>query len=167
MPRQNVKNLDAVLDFPPKETAPYLIVVASRLITAHYMAGIERTGVAAAQTYVLRELMRLEPQSQVDLARNLEVSKASVGETLVRLERAGLIERRRFDGDRRVIMISLTQTARAMKEALVTHSHTQVKVVREILGPEGEEMLNNLLTTLADGLRSHLEEGRSCALTGA
>ena len=54
------------------------------------------------------------PQSMGQLAEDLDVSVASVTGIVDRMERRGLVERERGTGDRRVIMVDLTETGRAL-----------------------------------------------------
>ena len=88
-------------DFPSRRTAPYLIQQLARLMAADYHARVAATGVAPAQAYVLRELWRNAPLSQVEISERLDIGKATVGQSLKRLERAGFIERRRNPDDGR------------------------------------------------------------------
>jgi MarR family transcriptional regulator for hemolysin len=60
--------------------------------------------------YVLRD----EGLTQTELARSLEVERASVGQAIDALERKGLVARRQKDGDRRVWRIVATAKARAL-----------------------------------------------------
>jgi DNA-binding MarR family transcriptional regulator len=60
--------------------------------------------------YVLRD----EGMTQTELARCLEVERASVGQAIDALERKGLVARRQKDGDRRVWRIIATGRARAL-----------------------------------------------------
>ena len=53
-------------------------------------------------------------QSMGQLAEDLDVSVASVTGIVDRMERRGLVERERGTGDRRVIMVDLTDAGRAV-----------------------------------------------------
>jgi DNA-binding MarR family transcriptional regulator len=49
-----------------------------------------------------------------DLAKAAELSPASVSTMLDTLERDGIVERRRSDSDRRVVVVTLTESGRAL-----------------------------------------------------
>jgi DNA-binding MarR family transcriptional regulator len=140
-------------DFMFKETLPYQTQFVARLLQIDYMSRIAGTGIAPAQAFVLGELWMTEPLSQVDLARRLDIGKATVGQTLNRLERAGLIERRRLATDRRVIMIHLTDKGWALREPLKTAARSQLDMLDERLGADEVRRITELMTAAAGLLR--------------
>lgn len=153
-------------DFPAKDSIGDLIASLSRLLTANFMKNLAVTGVTPAQTFVLRELMLKEPQTQSDIARCLQVSRASIGETLTRLEKLGLVERQKSPSDGRTLLSSLTPEARRLKADLVRSTFDQFSLVDSILEPEQQVVLQSLLSTLLDGIRDHLGEGVTPGLNG-
>jgi len=141
-------------DFLFKDTLPYLTQFIARLLQIDYMGRIAETGIAPAQAFVLGELWMTEPLSQVELARRLDIGKATVGQTLNRLERAGLIERRRLATDRRVIMIHLTGKGWALRDPLKSAARAQLDMLDERLGGDEVRRITNLLAQAARQLRS-------------
>lgn len=132
--------------FPPfKESLAYQAQLFARMAQNDYMARIVDTGIAPAQAYVLGELWFNEPLSQVDLARRLDIGKATVGQTLARLERAGVVERRRTETDRRVVMVHLTEKGRNLREPLRIATLDQVALLEERLGNQRVAELTALL----------------------
>lgn len=128
-----------------KSGMPYQTQFLARLLQNDYLSRIADTGIAPAQVYVLAELWFNEPLSQVELARRLDIGKATVGQTLNRLERAGLIERRRLEADRRVIMIYLTEAGRRMRSPLERATLEQAMMIEHRLGRAEVEQLTALL----------------------
>jgi DNA-binding MarR family transcriptional regulator len=128
-----------------KESLAYQAQLFARLTQNDYMARITGTGIAPAQAYVLGELWFNEPLSQVDLARRLDIGKATVGQTLARLERAGVIKRQRTDADRRVVMVHLTETGRKLREPLRIATLAQADMLDSRLGKEKIAALTELL----------------------
>jgi DNA-binding MarR family transcriptional regulator len=147
-------------DFLFKDRLPYQMQFIARLLQIDYMSRITGTGIAPAQAFVLGELWMTEPLSQVELARRLDIGKATVGQTLNRLERAGLIERRRLATDRRVIMIHLTEQGWALRDPLKNAARAQLDMLDERLGADEVRRMTDLLTRAAGQLR------RSIALSG-
>lgn len=140
--------------FPDKSGVAELIAATSRLLAGNYMRNLAMTGVTPAQTYVLRELMLRQPQTQSEIARSIQVTRASVGETLARLEKQGLVERRRSPTDGRTLLSFLTPEGEALQPVLVANTHRQNHLVSSLLSPDQEAMLQSLLTTLFDGIKA-------------
>ena len=130
-----------------KESLSYQSQLLARLMQNDYMARIAGTGIAPAQAYVLGELWLHEPQSQVELARRLDIGKATIGQTLARLERAGLVRRQRVDIDRRRIMVHLTEKGRCLREPLGRAAIEQDAMLQDKLG-------ETTVAELAEALRS-------------
>ncbi|MFT4054147.1 MAG: MarR family transcriptional regulator [Novosphingobium sp.] len=152
-PASNVCPEDDDAPFPLfKESLAYQAQLFARLAQNDYMARITGTGIAPAQAYVLGELWFNEPLSQVDLARRLDIGKATVGQTLARLERAGVIERRRTDADRRVVMVHLTEKGRELREPLRVATIAQSAMLEEKLGKDTIAALTALLNTANQSL---------------
>lgn len=128
-----------------KESLAYQAQLLARITQNDYMARITGTGIAPAQAYVLGELWFSEPLSQVELARRLDIGKATVGQTLTRLEKAGVIERRRVASDRRVVMVHLTEAGRALREPLRISAIAQNAALEEKLGKKKVEKLTEAL----------------------
>jgi DNA-binding MarR family transcriptional regulator len=143
----------ALEPFPSKQSAPYLVFLLSRLLQGDYLARIAATGIAPAQAFVLAELWQEEPLSQVELSRRLDIGKATVGQTLNRLERSGLIQRRRVSTDRRLMMIYLTERGRALREPLAQAAWEQLQTLREALGGEALNQFTELLDRTVNQLR--------------
>jgi len=140
-------------DFLFKDTLPYQAQFIARMLQIDYMSRIGETGIAPAQAFVLGELWMTEPLSQVELARRLDIGKATVGQTLNRLERAGLIERRRLSTDRRVIMIHLTEQGWALREPLKRAARAQLDMLDDRLGADEVRRITDLLVEAAQKLR--------------
>lgn len=128
-----------------KDSLAYQAQLFARLAQNDYMARITGTGIAPAQAYVLGELWFNEPLSQVDLARRLDIGKATVGQTLARLERAGVILRRRDENDRRVVMVHLTDKGRQLRNPLRQATIAQSDMLDERLGRDQVEALTEML----------------------
>ncbi|WP_340314522.1 MarR family winged helix-turn-helix transcriptional regulator [Rhizorhabdus argentea] len=134
---------DSVLEF--KFEMPYQAQVFARLLQNDYVGRIAEYGIAPAQSFVLAELWYNEPLSQVELARRLHIGKATIGQTLNRLERAGLIERQRQTDDRRVILIHLTESGRALRQPLEQAALEQRVMIRDLLGGKAVDAMGELM----------------------
>ena len=145
-------------DFPSRRSVPYLVQHLARLMMMDFLARIAGTGVPPAQSYVLRELWREEPLSQVEISQRLDIGKATVGQSLKRLERDGFVERRRSTTDGRVSVVYLTDKGRAVRAPLAAQATVQVNDIDAVLGAERARMLETLLEELVEEHRSRLKQ---------
>ena len=114
-----------------------------------------------SQTYVARELTPFELGrgqhnfllvlfaqdgiSQDNLARVLRIDKATVARGLVKLERAGYVQRRREDADHRIKLVYLTEKARGIEATLASVLSTWNDVLMQSLSDlERHEVLTLL-----------------------
>ena len=112
------------------------------------------------QNRSLALLARNEGMKQADLARNAHVRPSSVSEVLERLEKSGLIERRRDQKDRRVLRVYLTDKGRAKNESNSARWYRFVGHLMEPLNEAEKESYLQILQKLqsqADLLESRLE----------
>lgn len=148
-----------------KKTLAYQAQLLARTTQADYLERIRIAGIAPAQAYVLGELWLEEPLSQVELARRLEIGKATIGQTLQRLEKAGIIERRRVAADRRLAMVHLTEKGQTLREPLRIGALEQDELLLRKLGSERIALLTDLLEQsnrlLSSGLASDAAETES------
>ncbi|MCG2799495.1 MAG: MarR family transcriptional regulator [Cellulomonas sp.] len=103
------------------------------------------------QGRVLALLSLREPLRQKDLGYLLGVRSQSLGELLVKLERAGLVRRTPDESDRRSMTVELTDAGRlAADEAKGRASDDDDPFA--VLTPEQREQLGTLLTLVTDAL---------------
>ena len=77
-----------------------------------------RFGLTSSQSGVLRTLFDRGPLSSADLSRSLFVTPANITGIIDRLEKKGFVERVRKEGDRRVALITLTDTGLELSQQL-------------------------------------------------
>src|SRR5699024_8802504 len=88
-----------------------------------------------------RALLRLAEQGEVtagELARAADLTPASVTAMLDHLERDGVVQRRRSETDRRVVLVALTEQGRAL---VAEKSARWAAHWRETLGDVGDQEL--------------------------
>ncbi len=79
---------------------------------------LEDQGLSRTQWRLLAYVLRQEGLTQTELARHLEIERASAGAAIDALEKRGLIERSQHATDRRVWRIIPTHAAKAMLSSL-------------------------------------------------
>jgi DNA-binding MarR family transcriptional regulator len=78
----------------------------------------KRYGLTGPQSAVLRNLFNNGPMSSAQLSRALYVTPSNITGIIDRLEKKQLVERIRKKGDRRVALITLTDSGRELSRAL-------------------------------------------------
>lgn len=119
-----------------------------------YHSGASRTG----QGRILHILDQEGPVSQKDLQERLDIQSGSISEILTKLEREGLIERRKDERDRRRVIIYLT--GKGAKHARLYHAGRHEKDWFSALSEDEREQLKGLLQTLLTSWREEEGEAR-------
>lgn len=111
-----------------------------------------RSGTHRGQGRVLA-LLRLHPEiGQRKLAHLLDMRPQSLGEVLMRLERAGLISRAQAKNDRRAFVISLTAEGKKAADA-VGDEQRETDRIFDFLTKDEREHLTTLLTHVREELQ--------------
>ncbi|MCI4661417.1 MAG: MarR family transcriptional regulator [Neomegalonema sp.] len=104
------------MSFDRTRSAGYLTNHAARLFALALHERIRPLGLAPAQFMTLLELWEQDGRTQSELVARLDVEQATMANTLARMERDKLIERRPHPKDRRAYLIYLTERARELRE---------------------------------------------------
>ncbi len=132
-------------------TAVFLkLMRASSVVTNRVFSQIPgaRSG---GQFVVLEALHTLGPMRQSDLAYKILRTTGNVTQLVDRLERDGLVERRRSDTDRRVVVVSITDKGRRRIERTLPDFLRVVNKEFEVLEDEELIMLGDLCRKLGLG----------------
>lgn len=102
-----------VTDVDPLESWPTgrLLSAAARLVEHEWNTHLARWDLNHAGLAVLH-VLGSGPMTQRALAAAVQVEDQTMSRTLERLERSGYVERRRDPGDRRRVVVSVTETGR-------------------------------------------------------
>ena len=95
------------------ESLHYLLMKSYSVLNRKILAGVGALGLTPGQPKVLDYLSRFGERDQKTIAAYCEIEPATVGSILARMEAAGMIVRRRRPGDRRALLVSLTERGRA------------------------------------------------------
>jgi DNA-binding MarR family transcriptional regulator len=93
----------------------FALYSASRAVTRAYAPLLEPLGLTYPQYLVLLVLWQGDRLPVKDLGERLALDSGTLTPLLKRLERQGLIERRRGEDDERVVRIHLTAAGRALR----------------------------------------------------
>lgn len=104
-----------------EKTIKEIVGAIRRLVRAVYLDTSKmsrRYGLTGSQSGVLRNLAVHGPISSARLSRELYVSASNITGIIDRLERKRLVKRARPENDRRVALISLTETGEELTRSL-------------------------------------------------
>jgi MarR family transcriptional regulator, organic hydroperoxide resistance regulator len=104
-----------------EETFPvsYSIFAMARTHRAIAAAELAQLGLFPNQEIMLIQLAASDGLPQKTLAQTLKVNHATVTKTVGRMEKAGLVERRESDQDRRITLVYLTPAGRALHDKVI------------------------------------------------
>lgn len=131
--------------FSRDNSAGFLANHMARLFERGLARRIAALDLAPAQFMTLLELWREDGVTQRDLVERLDVEQATMANTLSRMERDGLIERRPDEKDRRARRIHLTARARALEETAIEQATAQNDVALAGLDPEERAVFLDLM----------------------
>jgi DNA-binding MarR family transcriptional regulator len=124
----------------------------TRRLRRTFDTSFEQFGLTRTQWRALAYLYRTPGMTQTELARELELERASVGQAIDRLEELSLVERRSAVNDRRVWHIHLMPAAVELLPKL--RAEADAVYGRLLAGTDIDELdrLSALLATMQDNL---------------
>lgn len=97
----------------------YSIFAMARTHRAIAGAELAQLGLFPNQEILLIQLAASDGLSQKTLTETLRISHVTVAKTVGRMEKAGLVERRASDKDRRISLVFLTPAGRALHDRII------------------------------------------------
>lgn len=97
----------------------YAIFAMARTHRGVAAASLARLGLFPNQEIMLVQLAAADGLPQKTLAETLQVSHPTIAKTVARMERAGLVERRTSEEDRRVSLVFLTEAGRRLHQDVI------------------------------------------------
>ncbi len=141
--------------FKKMESAGYLINHTARLFALGLREQIAPLGLAPAQFMTLLELWREDGLAQKDLVERLDVEQATMANTIARMERDGLVERRPNPEDGRTRSVFMTARARSLKDAATKAAQEVNQEYLSVLTPDERkqmiEMLQRIIVSRVGG----------------
>jgi len=119
MPIKRKRRGSANADYPPIESAGYLVRDAHRAFQRLLEKRITAHGITRGQWYFLRVLWNEDGLSQRELSSRVGMMEPTTVIALRSMERAGLIRRSRSADDKRVTKVWLTARAKRMRSAML------------------------------------------------
>jgi DNA-binding MarR family transcriptional regulator len=139
------------MDFDRTASATYLANLLAKAASRALHARADGAGFAPGQFPVLLELWNGDGLTQRELLDRLDIEQATMANTLSRMERDGLISRRRHPKDKRAQLVFLTTKGKALQEtALAAASETEEALFQGFRRFERELLLEYMRMVLAN-----------------
>ena len=118
---------------------------AKRAMAEASEAAFQRHGVRSGQQWILRRLWDEDGQTPGEIARQLELSTPTVTKAAMRMEAAGLIDRRPDPRDARLVRLVLSERGRALEKTI---AEEMAQLARRSLATLSEDEVRALVTAL-------------------
>ncbi len=129
-----------------------LISVAARLFARTLQTRLASHGVSAGQWPLLLYLWEQDGLSQKQLSRRVQIEEPTTTRTLGRMERDGLVFRKRDEKDRRRINVFLTMRGKELREELLPFAQEVNTLATHGLSDQDKTKINSLLTYIISRL---------------
>jgi len=144
--------------FKKMNSAGYLINHLARLFAQGLRDEIAPLGLAPAQFMTLLELWREDGLTQKELVERLDVEQATMANTVARMERDGLIERKSHPEDRRARLVHLTAKSKLLEERATAAAKGVNRAFLAELSPSEQEQLISLMQRVITNRQNKAEE---------
>ncbi|EMG38033.1 transcriptional regulator [Desulfocurvibacter africanus PCS] len=138
-----------------EESLGYQVNLAARLFARALAMRVEPLGLAPGQFPVLLALWESEGRTQGELCRLVQVEQPTMANTLARMERDGLIQRKPDPRDRRRTVIRLTTRGRDLESPAVASARSINARALESLTSREQSELRRMLGIIAANLSLH------------
>lgn len=118
---------------------------------------LKALGVCGGQVPYLLRLCRCPGLSQEEIARALYVNKSTAARQITSLEKAGFVERRTSEQDRRCLLVYPTQQALDILPQIRQTVEGWNDYLLDGLSEEEREQLLSMLTRVSDRARAYIE----------
>lgn len=142
------------MSFDKSRSAGVLASDITRQYTAALQRRLQPLGLSPAQFLTLNELWLDDGLTQSDLTQRLGIEQATMANTLARMQRDGLIERKPHPDDRRSQLVWLSHHARALQTSATEAAVNANKQVLESLPAAERELFLSMMNRVAAALRA-------------
>jgi len=121
------------------------IYLAFKTIQNHFFKFAEAHDVTPAQLGALEKLWREDELTITELGERLGLKTSTVTALADRMERDGLIRRKRNDKDRRIVRLYLTEKGKFLKGKIPNFNEYVLSLIEDKMNTDELEVLNELL----------------------
>jgi homoprotocatechuate degradation regulator HpaR len=137
---------------PRHRNLPQLMLQAREALLAQFRPILNEHGLTEQQWRILRALLINGPLEPRQLSEACQISSPSITGVLLRMEEAGLVERRRMHDDQRRLLVSVTPRSRQLGRRIFPAIDAQYARIEEIVGVDALGHVYDVLDTLLGAL---------------
>ena len=142
------------MTFEKLTSAGFLANHIARLFAAGLQVRIKPLGLTTGTFPALLELWEEDGLTQKALVERLDIEQATMANTLRRMERDGLVQRRPHPADGRSQQVWLTRKARSLREDALAAATAQNEFALAGLAPDERELFIQFMTRTIDRMRT-------------
>lgn len=101
-----------------KNTINYLLTPIANVYWANLENAMSEIGLHSGQIYVLISLWEKDKQSQIELARNLNLAAPTINKMVKNLSESGFVTLQKSEEDGRLVLVLLTDKGRNIRESV-------------------------------------------------
>ena len=146
--------------FPPDRSVGYLVREAHRAFLRALAARVSRHRVTIGMWYFLRALWEEDGLTQRELSRRVGMMEPTTATALDSMQRRGLISRTRDTGDRRKVIIRLTEEGRRLRDVLLACAIEVNEIALAGIAPQRLSLLRDQLVHIRSNLEADANRDR-------
>ena len=139
----------------------YAIFQLARAHRGHAAAMLRALNLHPGQELLLMQLFDRDGRTQAELLERAGLDHSTVSKSLRRMQEAGLLTREPAAHDRRVMVVSLTDAGRALREPIADMWRTLEQISVRDLTPDQVEMFTTCARTIEKSVRDHSRQAPS------
>ncbi|MFE1926376.1 MarR family winged helix-turn-helix transcriptional regulator [Streptomyces asoensis] len=133
----------------------YAVFQLARAHRGHAAAMLRALNLHPGQELLLMQLFDRDGQTQGELLERAGLDHSTVSKSLRRMQEAGLLTREPAAHDRRVMVVSLTDAGRALREPIADMWRTLERISVCDLTPEQVDLFITCARTIEKSVRDH------------
>ena len=147
-----VKNRKTKSPLPTSKSTGFLIRDTTMKLQKVLRANLQKHNISTAQWYLLRVLWDEEGLSQRELSDRVATTEPTTQSALLRMEKQGVIVRKKNENDKRANTIHLTKKGRNLETALVSYAVDVNKIATAGLTKSEIKSFQNLINKIRQNL---------------
>lgn len=139
---------------PPRGMIGPRINFASRMLRHMFNEAAKEEGLFAGQQHIILALLENEGITVGEIARQLDVTPATVSVSVKRLEKAGFVKKQSDEANARITKLYLTEKGRAVPDRIKDRMDSQEKYITMGLSDDEKNMFSDMLDKVIDNMKN-------------
>ena len=153
------------LDAPPWQRVESTLMATARMVRDAFDSRLAALDLNLTQASLLGYVTEFGATTQTHLADHLGIGRAAIGSVIDQLQGRGLVERRPDPADRRVWLVAITESGRALAAEITEVDEELRAELRHGIGREERQALAWVMTRLQQNLRSAINRSGTRSTT--